>query len=141
LAGAFFFEYAAAMKRRLVPLAAVLCGLGLVSPLAAQAPSPLASPTERLDHLLSTWRGEPVARVREVWGRETATELRGTSPVLVYEKRIKVRPTLGGIVVHSNGGLRCVVRFLISDSEEVVQRVARQGGGSECWNAWRKNEP
>jgi hypothetical protein len=60
--------------------------------------------------------------------------------VLVYEKRVKVRATLGGIAVHPNGGARCVVRFLISDADE-VQRVARQGGGSECWNVWRANEP
>lgn len=110
------------------------------APLAAQEPGPLATPTEKLDYLLSRWRGQPVARVREVFGREDDTEMRGGNPVLVYEKRVKVRATLGGIAVHPNGGLRCVVRFLISDTEE-VSRVARQGGGAECWNAWRKYEP
>ena len=53
---------------------------------AAQAPGPLATSTEKLDYLLSTWRGQPVERVRKVFGREDATEMRGTNPVLVYEK-------------------------------------------------------
>jgi len=121
-------------------LACVSAAFVFCAPLGAQAPGPLATPTEKLDHLLSQWRGQPVARVREVFGREDDTEMRGSNPVLVYEKRIKVRATLGGIAVHPNGGLRCVVRFLIGDDEEVL-RVARQGGGSECWNAWRQYEP
>jgi hypothetical protein len=108
---------------------------------SAQEPGPLATSTEKLEYLLSTWRGQPVSRVREVFGRESASEMRGTDPVLVYEKRVKVRPALGGITIHGNGGLRCVVRFLISDETEEVLRVARQGGGDECWNAWRKYEP
>jgi hypothetical protein len=116
------------------------CGFALGTPLLAQAPGALATPTQRLDHLLSRWRGQPVTRVREVFGREDATEMRGANPVLVYEKRIKVRPTLGGVAIHPNGGMRCVVRFLIGDTEEVL-RVARQGGGAECWNAWREREP
>lgn len=108
---------------------------------SAQEPGPLATSTERLDYLLSTWRGKPVTRVREVFGREDANEMRGTQPVLVYEKRVKVRPAVGGITIHGNGGLRCVVRFLISDETDEVLRVARQGGGDECWSAWRKYEP
>jgi hypothetical protein len=107
---------------------------------AAQEPGPLASPTEKLDYLLSTWRGQTVERLREVWGREDETEMRGTQPVLVYEKRVRVSAGLGGITVRPNGGLRCVVRFLIGESEEIL-RVARQGGGAECWNAWRQYEP
>ena len=59
---------------------------------------------------------------------------------LIYEKRVKVSGGLGGITMRPGGGLRCVVRFLISDTEEVL-RVARQGGGAECWNAWREFEP
>jgi hypothetical protein len=121
-------------------LALTVCSFGFCSPLAAQEPGPLASPTEKLDYLLSTWRGQTVARVREVWGREDSTEMRGTQPVLVYEKRVKVTAGLGGITMRPNGGLRCVVRFLISGNEEVL-RVARQGGGAECWNAWREREP
>ena len=113
---------------------------GLSGALAAQEPGPFATPTERLDHLLSTWRGQTVARVREVWGREDETEMRGANPVLVYEKRVRVRPALGGITIHPNGGVRCIVRFLIGETEEVL-RVARQGGGAECWGAWRQFEP
>ena len=116
------------------------CCVVVAAPSFAQEPGPLATPTERLDHLLSTWRGQTVARLREVWGREDETEMRGTSPVLVYEKRVKVRAGLGGITMHPNGGLRCVVRFLISETEEIA-RVARQGGGAECWDAWRRFEP
>jgi hypothetical protein len=126
------------MKRWDMP-AAVTAFL-LILPLGAQEPGPLATPTAKLDYLLSKWRGQSVARVREVFGREDDTEMRGSNPVLVYEKRVKVRATLGGIAVHPNGGLRCVVRFLISDTEEVL-RVARQGGGAECWNIWRDYEP
>jgi hypothetical protein len=128
------------MKRWHLGLALALGGTVHAASVAAQKPGPLATPTERIDYLLSTWRGQSVARVREVWGREDETEMRGANPVLVYEKRVKVRATLGGIAVHPNGGARCVVRFLISDADE-VQRVARQGGGSECWNVWRANEP
>lgn len=126
------------MKRWGVACALVTCVF--CAPVGAQEPGPLATPTEKLDYLLSRWRGQPVAHVREVFGREDDTEMRGSNPVLVYEKRIKVRATLGGIAVHPNGGLRCVVRFLVSDTEEVL-RVARQGGGAECWNAWRRYEP
>lgn len=126
------------MKRWGVACALVTCVF--CAPVRAQEPGPLATPTEKLDYLLSRWRGQPVAHVREVFGREDDTEMRGSNPVLVYEKRIKVRATLGGIAVHPNGGLRCVVRFLVSDTEEVL-RVARQGGGAECWNAWRRYEP
>ena len=105
----------------------------------AQDPGPFATSSEKLDHLLSTWRGQPVARVREVFGREDSTEMRGTSVVLVYEKRVKLRAAAGGFTVHPNGGALCLVRFLISDTEE-VSRVARQGG-DECWDAWRDYKP
>jgi hypothetical protein len=126
--------------QRLLGLA--VCGVGLAATkLAAQAPGPLATPTDRLDYLLSTWKGQPVARVREVFGREDEIEMRGTNPVLVYEKRVKVRPAgLGGFTVRPGGGLVCAVRFLIGDDEKVA-RVARQGGGQECWNEWRRYEP
>ena len=107
---------------------------------AAQEPGALATSTEKLDYLLSTWRGQPVARVRKVFGHEDATEMRGSNPVLVYEKRVKIRAAVGGFTVHPNGGARCVVRFLISETEEVL-RVARQGGGDECWEAWRDYKP
>jgi hypothetical protein len=120
------------------PLAFATCCFALAA--YAQQPGPFASSSEKLDHLLSTWRGQPVARVREVFGREDSTEMRGTNPVLVYEKRVKVRPAAGGFTVHPNGGAVCVVRFLISDTE-VVSRVARQGGGDECWDAWRNHKP
>lgn len=103
-------------------------------------PGALATSTEKLDYLLSTWRGQPVARVRKVFGHEDATEMRGSNPVLVYEKRVKIRAAVGGFTVHPNGGARCVVRFLISETEEVL-RVARQGGGDECWEAWRDYKP
>ena len=106
---------------------------------SAQQPGALATPSEKLDYLLSTWRGQPVARVREVFGREDSTEMRGTNPVLVYEKRVKLRAAPGGFTMHPNGGSLCVVRFLISDTEE-VSRVARQGG-DECWDAWRNYKP
>ena len=128
------------MQRSHFGVALAACFFGLGAPLAAQEPDPLATPTEKLDHLLSTWRGQTVARVREVWGREDETDMRGTSPVLIYEKRVKVTAGLGGITLRPNGGLRCVVRFLIGETEEVL-RVARQGGGAECWNVWRQFEP
>lgn len=128
------------MRRRRSGLLLAICSFGMCTLLAAQEPGPLATPTERLDHLLSTWRGQTVAHLREVWGREDETEIRGTNPVLVYEKRVKVSGGLGGITMRPGDGLRCVVRFLISETEEVL-RVARQGGGAECWNAWRNFEP
>jgi hypothetical protein len=112
---------------------------GFVLGASAQQPGPLASSSEKLDYLLSTWRGQPVARVREVFGREDSTEMRGTNAVLVYEKRVKLRGAVGGFTVHPNGGALCIVRFLISDTEQ-VSRVARQGG-DECWDAWRNNKP
>ena len=126
------------MRRRHFYQALAACCYALGAP--AQQPGAFASSSEKLDHLLSTWRGQPVARVREVFGREDSTEMRGTNPVLVYEKRVKLRPAAGGFTVHPNGGALCVVRFLIDDTEE-VSRVARQGGGDECWDAWRKYTP
>jgi hypothetical protein len=128
------------MRRRHLRLALVLSVLACALALSAQEPGPLATPTEKLDYLLSTWRGQSVTRLREVFGREDETEMRGSNPVLVYEKRVKVRAALGGFTMHPNGGLRCVVRFLIGEDEQVL-RYARQGGGDECWDAWRKYEP
>ena len=122
-----------------LPLTLVGCALAM-GELVAQEPGPLATPTERLDYLLSQWRGQTVAHVREVWGREHETEMRGANPVLVFEKRVKVRPGFGSVTVHPNGGLRCVVRFQIDDAEKVA-RVMRQGGGQECWSQWRRYEP
>jgi hypothetical protein len=122
-----------------LPLTLVCCALA-AGELVAQAPGPLSTATERLDHLLSQWRGQTLARVREVWGREQETELRGQSTVLVYEKRIKVRPGFGAITVHPGEGLRCVVRFQIDD-RDMVARTSRQGGGQECWEVWRRYEP
>jgi hypothetical protein len=107
---------------------------------ASQEPGPLSTPTDRLDHLLSTWRGQSAARVREVWGREQESQIRGRNLILVYEKRVKVRAGLGGVTIHPNGGLRCVVRFEINEADEVA-RVGRQGGGQECWSQWRRFEP
>src|SRR5262245_45236221 len=55
-----------------------------------------------LTYLLSTWRGQPVARVRKVFGHEDSTEMRGSNPVLVYEKRVKYAPrTPGATTSHS----------------------------------------
>jgi hypothetical protein len=118
----------------------ILCALVSSGVAAAQEPGPLATPTDRLDHLLATWRGQPAAHLREVWGREQEAQMRGENLVLVYEKRVKVRPGLGGVTIHPNGGLRCVVRFEI-DAVDKVARVARQGGGQECWSQWRRYEP
>ena len=126
------------MQRRYAPFVFATCCFALGA--FAQAPGPFASASEKLDHLFSSWRGQPVAHVREVFGREDTTEMRGTNPVLVYEKRVKVRPAAGGFTLHPNGGAVCVVRFLIGDTEEVL-RVARQGGADECWNAWRNHKP
>lgn len=129
-----------ARRQRLLGLATISVLLA-ASSLVAQEPGALATPTQRLDHLLSTWRGEAVAHVREVFGREDATEMRGSNPVLVYEKRVKMRAAgIGAVTIHPNGGLRCVVRFEINGAEEVA-RVGRQGGGQECWEQWRRFEP
>jgi hypothetical protein len=123
-----------------LPLALVGCVLA-ATPLAAQPPDRSATPTERLDYLLSQWRGQTVAHVREVWGREKETELRGQRPVLVYERQIKVRPGFGQVMVQTGDArLRCVVRFEIDDAEKVA-RTSRQGGGQQCWNVWRRYEP
>jgi hypothetical protein len=128
------------MASRHLLSALALCAMGFGAALEGEEPGPLATPTEKLDHLLSTWRGQPVTHLREVFGREDSTEMRGSNPVLVYEKRVKVRAAIGGFTMHPNGGLRCVVRFLIGEDEQVL-RYARQGGGEECWQAWRKFEP
>ena len=93
-----------------LPLTLVCCALA-AGELVAQAPGPLATPTERLDYLLSQWRGQTAAHVRE-----------------------------GQVTIHPGGRLLCVVRFLIDDAEKVA-RTARQGGGQECWEQWRRYEP
>jgi hypothetical protein len=122
-----------------LPLTFVCCALA-AGELVAQARGPLATPTERLDDLLSQWRDQTVAHLREVWGREQETEMRGQSPVLVYEKRVKVRTGFGTVTMHPGGGVLCVVRFLIDDGD-MVARTARQGSGQECWEQWRRYEP
>lgn len=98
------------------------------------------TPTQRLDAMLAEWKGQSADHLREVWGREQSSEKRGDNTVLVYEKRQRVRATLGGIAVTPNGGARCVVRFEMSPANEVL-RTARQGAGQECWSAWRGLDP
>lgn len=119
--------------------------LGLAAPLLALVVTGVTAqeretPTQRLDALLASWRGQTAEHLREVWGREQSTEPRGNNTVLVYEKRQRLRATLGGIAVSPNGGSRCVVRFEIGAANEVL-RTARQGGGQECWSQWRGFEP
>src|SRR5688572_3932805 len=105
LGGHYRRDYGWIMQRWRFHLALATCCFALGG--FAQEPSPLASSSEKLDYLLSTWRGQPVARVREVFGREDSTEMRGTNAVLVYEKRVKLRGAVGGFTVHPNGGGVC----------------------------------
>ena len=120
---------------RFPELAAISAFLGFAATAAAQG-----TPNERLDALLAKWRGQTAEHLREVWGREQSTEKRGNNTVVVYEKRKRVTATLGGISVAPNGGSPCVVRFEISAANEVLS-TARQGGGQECWSAWRGLDP
>jgi hypothetical protein len=116
-------------------LGIVLASLGCAATAGAQE-----TPNQRLDALLAKWRGQTAERLREVWGREQATEKRGENTVVVYEKRKRLTATLGGIAVTPNGGARCIVRFEIGAANEVL-RAARQGGGQECWSVWRGLDP
>jgi hypothetical protein len=116
--------------------------LACLAPLAAaQDPGPLATPTEKLDYLLTSWRGKALEDLLGVWGREESIERRGANQVYVFERRVKVRAGVFGVAVYGNGGLRCVARFEIDADSKRVVRTTRQGGGQECWNAFRRNEP
>jgi hypothetical protein len=122
-------------------LGVCLLGLWLGDlPAQAQEPGPMAAPNEKLDYLLSSWRGKSLEDLRGVWGREEEIQLRRGNRVFVFERRVKVRAGLFGVSVYANGGLRCVAQFEVNDADEIV-RTSRQGGGQECWNALRRYEP
>ena len=72
------------MQRWSLGLAFATCWLAFDA--SAQQPGAFATSDEKLDYLLSTWRGQPVAHLRKVFGHEDKTEMRGTNPVFVYEK-------------------------------------------------------
>ncbi len=107
----------------------------------ADEPGPLASPDTKLDYLLSSWRGRSLEELRQVWGKEAEIRPRGDNSVHVFERRIKVRASiLGSISVYNGGGLACIAQFEVDPDEKIV-RATRRGGGRECWNAFRRNEP
>jgi hypothetical protein len=108
--------------------------------LADDEPGPLASPNEKLDYLLSRWRGKTLEQLHAVWGREKEVTLRRPNRVYVFERRVKVRGGAFGVTVFSGGGLRCRARFEVDDANEIV-RTSREGGGQECWGALRRYEP
>jgi len=106
---------------------------------AADEPGPFASPDEKLDYLLASWRGETLEALQKAWGRETELGQRGRNRVFVFERRVKVRASPFGVSVFAGDGMRCVARFEVNDDDKVV-RASRQGGGQECWNALKRYE-
>jgi hypothetical protein len=120
---------------------AIATGLFAFAPgaFADEAPGPLASPNEKLDYLLSRWRGKTLDELHDVWGREKALTLRRPNRVYVFERRVKVRGGAFGVTVFSGGGLTCRARFEVDDADEIV-RASREGGGQECWGALRRYE-
>jgi hypothetical protein len=112
----------------------------LAAYLACGAAVAQTTPTEKLDAMLSSWRGHTLEELQDVWGREESIERRGGNKVYVYERRVKVRANVFGVTVHGNGGLRCVARFEVDEQSKIV-RTSRQGGGQDCWSALRKLDP
>jgi hypothetical protein len=107
---------------------------------AAEEPGPFATPTDKLDHLLRSWRGRNLEELTSVWGKQSAIETRGDRKIYVFERRVKVRAGVFGVSVYPNGGLRCVARFEANPAGEIV-RTSRQGGGADCWSQFRKYAP
>lgn len=106
----------------------------------ADAPGPLAPADDKLDYMLSSWEGRTRDELQQVWGRELEVQRRGGNKVHVFERTVKVRASVfSGISIY-NGGLKCMAYFEVDD-EGVIVRTARRGGGKECWNAFRRNEP
>jgi hypothetical protein len=125
----------------LLRFAAVLTAVWAYYGAFADEPGALASPTEKLDYLLSTWKGKSLEQLHDTWGHEESVERRGTHQVFVFERRVKVRLGLGSITVHGEqGGLRCVAKFEVDDEISIV-RATRLGGGQDCWNLFRKYDP
>lgn len=108
---------------------------------ADDEPGALASPTDKLNYMLSTWKGKTLEQLQDVWGGEEMVERRGGNRVYVFERRVKLRAGVLGVTVFGEqGGLRCVAKFEV-DAEDKIVRVTRQGGGQDCWNALRKYDP
>lgn len=119
----------------------VLLALFASAAASADEPGPLAPPDDKLDYLLSTWRGKSLDSLRGVWGKEAEIRRRGDNAVHVFERRVKVRASiLGNISIYNGPGLECVALFEVNPENEIV-RVTRRGGGRDCWNAFRRNEP
>jgi hypothetical protein len=128
-------------RTRRTPLAIALVFVALLArPAAADEPGPFATPTDKLDYLLRSWRGHKVEELQTVWGKHSAIEPHGDHKIYVFERRVKVSAGVFGVAVHPNGGLRCVARFDVNAAGEIV-RTSRQGGGSDCWSQFRKYEP
>jgi hypothetical protein len=119
----------------------VLIYFGLLGPLSAQQPGPLASPNEKLDHLFGTWQGKSLDRLHEVWGHEKSVDLRRGNRVFVFERRVKVRAAGFGVAVFGGNGLQCVGQFEVDDKNQIVRTWWQGGGAQECWGALRRYEP
>lgn len=120
--------------------ALALAAAALAGAAFADEPGPFASADEKLDYLISSWRGQSLEALRAVWGREEELTQRGRNRVFVFERRVKVRANPFGVSVFGGGGLRCAARFEVNDADQVV-RATRQGGGQECWNALKRYAP
>lgn len=126
---------------RIWPTIAALLLLGAAGTAPADEPGPLAPPDEKLDYLLSTWRGKSLEDLRRVWGKEAEIRPRGNNAVHLFERRIKVRASiLGSVSIYNGPGIQCIALFEVNGDNEIV-RVTRRGGGRDCWNAFRRNEP
>jgi hypothetical protein len=107
-----------------------------------QEPGVFASPEEKLDYLLDTWRGHTLEELGRIWGPESETRSNRGNTVYVYthvtRRRTGFSPLSGTITV-SRGNVACEALFEV-DAEGRILRVARRGGGKTCWNAFRRRE-
>jgi hypothetical protein len=121
-------------------LALLICVATIDCAFADEEPGALATPDEKLDYLLRSWRGKTLDELRAVWGREASVEPRGETQLYIFERRVKVRVSpFGGVSIYGPDGLRCVARFAV-DSGGTIVRTSRVGGGQECWNQFRRYE-
>lgn len=129
------------MGPRSLSIFPVMFGLAVSAAALGDEPGLLAAPDEKLDHLLESWRGHSLTDLRRTWGRQTAIRPRGPNELYSYEARVRVRASIltGQVSVYQDG-LVCTAWFEV-DPGGTILRVTRQGGGRECWRAFRKRTP
>ena len=124
-------------------LVVFLTGMLAVATVAAQnKPGPFASSDRKLDYLFQSWAGQSLESLTAVWGRETSSTMREDNRVFVFERISDARASVSifGQASVSTDDIVCTATFEVN-SDDIIVRVTRRGGGRECWNLFKDYEP